>query len=126
MIQPTISWLHQVLDHQGRDRMIDTIMARHHHPHLRAAISQFTCHKESAMAIYHNYWRTISLLIHHRGKYLTLLELNFPPMSSCTDTYMLDVAALAILLGFISMPIRTASTILETLTSTQMSPMYRM
>ena len=43
MIQPTISWLHQVLDHRGRDRMIDTIMARYHHPHLRAAISQFTC-----------------------------------------------------------------------------------
>ena len=28
MIQPTISWFHQVLNHPGRDRMIDTIMAR--------------------------------------------------------------------------------------------------
>ena len=73
-----------------------------------------------------SYWRTISLLIYHRGKHLTLLELNFPPMSSCTDTYMLDVAVPAILMSFISMPIRTALTILETLTSIQMFPMYRM
>ena len=73
-----------------------------------------------------SYWRTISLLIDHRGKHLTLLELNFPPMSSCTDTYMSDLAVPAILMSFISMPIRTASTILETLTSIQMFPMYRM
>ena len=72
------------------------------------------------------FWRTISLLIDHRDKHLTLLELNFPPMSSCTDTYMSDLAVLAILMSFISMQIRTASTILETLTSIQMFPMYRM
>ena len=73
-----------------------------------------------------SYWRTISLLIDHRDKHLTLLELNFPPMSSCTDTYMLNLAVPAILMSFISMPIRTALTILETLTSIQMFPMYRM
>ena len=43
MIQPTIEWFHQVLNHPGRDRMIDTIMARYHHPQLRGAINQFTC-----------------------------------------------------------------------------------
>ncbi len=43
MIQPTILWFHQVLNHPGRDRMIDTIMARYHHPQLRQAINQFTC-----------------------------------------------------------------------------------
>lgn len=43
MIQPTISWFHQVLGHPGSKRMRLTMQARYYHPEIRRYVDRYAC-----------------------------------------------------------------------------------